>query len=349
MAPPKHAFLADADCVPYLRQELQRAGAEPQPPADPSERLILTAQLPHLPWLAFARQSLPHLVPALAASVNAWADQIIEAILPVLPQDQPWRLHLWPDYGEGRAGLHRCELIRAALAERLKKRRRALLRTLEEATLTGPFSPRTSIVQALLTAPDAGWLSVAPAPLPYELRALISTQPSGDIPHAEDKAAPSRAFAKVIESELRLGQGIEPGQTCVDLGASPGSWSYVALQRGASVTAVDRSPLRDDLMRNPRLHFHQGDAFKFKPEAPVDWLICDIIAAPQRSMDLLLEWLREGQMRRFIVTLKFKGSDEYALMEQLKEQAPPLCADFRLTRLCANKNEVCAFGVAAGN
>jgi hypothetical protein len=44
------------------------------------------------------------------------------------------------------------------------------------------------------------------------------------------------------------------------------------------------------------------------------------------------------------VTIKFKGDDEYPLLSQLKEQVPPLCADFRLTRLCANKNEVCAFG-----
>ena len=87
------------------------------------------------------------------------------------------------------------------------------------------------------------------------------------------------------------------------------------------------------------------DAFKFKPEQPVDWLICDIIAAPQRSIDLLLEWLGERRMRQFIVTVKFKGGDEYGLLEPLKRAAPPLCRDFRLSRLCANKNEVCAFGV----
>jgi 23S rRNA (cytidine2498-2'-O)-methyltransferase len=118
----------------------------------------------------------------------------------------------------------------------------------------------------------------------------------------------------------------------------------VALKRGARVTAIDRSELREDLMRNPRLHFETADAFKYKPQQTVDWLICDVIAAPQRSIDLLLEWLREGRMRHFIVTIKFKGDDEYPLLSQLKEQVPPLCADFRLTRLCANKNEVCAFG-----
>ena len=162
---------------------------------------------------------------------------------------------------------------------------------------------------------------------------------------ADDKSAPSRAFTKLVESEQRLGRQIERGQSCVDLGASPGSWSYVAIQRGAHVIAVDRSELREDLMRCPRLHYENTDAFKYQPAQSVDWLVCDVIAAPQRSIDLLLEWLREKRMRNFIVTIKFKGHDEYPLLDILKREAPPLCADFRLTRLCANKNEVCAFGV----
>jgi 23S rRNA (cytidine2498-2'-O)-methyltransferase len=174
---------------------------------------------------------------------------------------------------------------------------------------------------------------------------LISPFPWGEVPLADDKSAPSRAFTKLVESEQRLGRFIDRGQTCVDLGASPGSWSYVAIQRGAHVIAVDRSELREDLMRNPRLRFETADAFKYKPPQTVDWLVCDVIAAPQRSIDLLLEWLREKRMRNFIVTIKFKGHDEYALLETLKRDAPPLCAEFRLKRLTANKNEVCAFGV----
>jgi len=49
-------------------------------------------------------------------------------------------------------------------------------------------------------------------------------------------------------------------------------------------------------------------------------------------------------MRHFVVTIKFKGAGEYAVLEPLKKQAAPICSEFRLKRLCANKNEVCAFG-----
>jgi 23S rRNA (cytidine2498-2'-O)-methyltransferase len=207
-----------------------------------------------------------------------------------------------------------------------------------------PFAPADSLVQVLLTSPEAGWLSVAPLPGPYALRRMVWPFPKGEIPLTRDQQAPSRAFAKLVEAERRMGRRIELGETCVDLGASPGSWSYVALKRGASVTAVDRSSLRDDLMRNPRLRFIRGDAFAFAPEQPVDWLLCDVIAAPQRSIELTVEWLRRQWAKRFVVTIKFKGRRDYAQLDRLKTELPRLVEEWYLVHLCANKNEVCVFG-----
>ncbi|MCB1278513.1 SAM-dependent methyltransferase [Prosthecobacter sp.] len=337
-----HLFLADPDTAPFLADELRRAAPGSALRDIDGLGFAADVNLDGL-LLAFARQTLPDAVEVHAASINAWADRIIESVAGIFPDDQPWRLHLWPQYGEGKAGQNRCELIRASLMERLKKRRRHMLRSLVDTDAV--FDCHTSLVQGVLTSPETGWLSVAPAPRAYALRSLISSFPRGEVPLADDKSAPSRAFTKLVESEQRLGRQIERGQTCVDLGASPGSWSYVAIQRGASVIAVDRSELREDLMRNPRLHFETADAFKYRPPQTVDWLVCDVIAAPQRSIDLLIEWLREKRMRNFIVTIKFKGHDEYPLLDVLKREAQPLCAEFHLTRLCANKNEVCAFGV----
>jgi len=336
-----HLFLAGADTLPFLVDELRRSA--PEAALREIEGLGVMGDVGLGGLLpAFARQTLPDVAETHAASINAWADRIIDAVAGVFPDDQPWRLHLWPQYGEGKAGMNRRDLIRAALAERLKKRRRHLLRSLTESEAA--FDGQTSLLQCVLTSPETGWISAAAAPLAHRHRALISAFPQGEIPWAEDKSAPSRAFAKLVESEQRLGRRIERGQTCVDLGASPGSWTYVAVQRGAHVTGVDRSELREDLMRSPLVRFEAADAFKYKPPQTVDWLVCDVIAAPQRSMDLLLEWLRERRMRNFVVTIKFRGTDEYHLLDILRREAPPLCTEFHLTRLCANKNEVCAFG-----
>jgi len=208
------------------------------------------------------------------------------------------------------------------------------------------FTAGDSLVQLLLTAPDRGFLSVATAPLPFEQRHLLSPFPNGAVPLASDKNAPSRAFAKLVEAELRLGRRIGPGELCVDLGAAPGSWTYVAVGRGARVTAIDRSPLRDDLMNHAQVKFQQGDAFRFRPEEPVDWLLCDVIAAPAPTAELLLQWLERKGCRHFVVTLKLKDEPGVDALELLKRGLPPLTREFFLGRLCANKKELCAFGSA---
>lgn len=293
--------------------------------------------------LVFARQLLPWATAEAAASVNAWSQRLAERLLAGLPDAAPWRLLIAPHYGAAHAGRHRAELIRQTTLDLLRRRRRHLLRHL--ATTTDPFTPEDSLGQLLLTSPETGFLSLAPAPRPFQLRGRLSPFPKGDLPVASDKSAPCRAFAKLLEAEQRLGRRIDASDSCVDLGASPGSWTYVALARGARVTAVDRAPLREDLHAHPRLHFHRGDAFGFIPSRPVDWLLCDVIAAPERTLELLHHWLERRLCRQFIVTIKFKGTDDYPRLDDLKGTLAANCDDFLLTRLCANKNEACAAGI----
>ena len=337
-------FLSAEESESFLNEELQRAvpGTAPVVMADGLLGVEFARAEHGNLLLAFARQCLPDAIALKAPSISAWAGLLFDAIVTRVPEQSPWHLHIDAYYGAGDAGQNRCELIRERLIENLQKKRRHLLRALVKTPQ--PFAPPHSLVQLLLTGPEEGFLSIALSPQPYAGRAVLSPFPKGAVPIADDKAAPSRAFTKLVEAELRMGRRISAGESCVDLGASPGSWSYVALQRTAQVTAVDRSPLREDLMRNPRLTFEQGDAFKFHPAALVDWLLCDVIAAPQRSIDLVLEWVRERRARQFVVTIKFKGREEYSVLDTLKKELPPLCTDVYLSRLCANKNEACVFG-----
>jgi 23S rRNA (cytidine2498-2'-O)-methyltransferase len=339
-----HLFLTEPGDEPLLTEELKRmfVGAETELLAPGLLQTEVTLQTAAPPVLAFARQTLPDARAVSATSIREWSERLFEVVASGLPEGQPWRLHLAPHYGTGGAGANRVRFIREAFRELLRKKRRHLLRTLEDSE--APFRETTSLVQLLLTAPDTGFLSVAVAPQPWQLRRCVWPFPKGDVPVASDKAAPSRAFAKLLEAELRLGLRIGAGETCVDLGACPGSWTYVAVNRGASVIAVDRSRLREDLMAKPLVVFQQGDAFKFAPETLVDWLLCDVIAAPERSIELVLNWARERRCRHFIVTIKFKGQGDYAKLEPLKQALPSFCKEFFLTRLCANKNEACVMG-----
>ena len=136
-----------------------------------------------------------------------------------------------------------------------------------------------------------------------------------------------------------MGCSILRGESAVDLAASPGGWSFVALDHGATVTAVDRSPLEDGLMDHPRLRFVQGDAFKFKPEKPVDWLLADIAAYPERTLELVKRWLGEGWCQRLVATVKFTGTEGYGILEDFKRMLSAAAHDFRIRKLLENKNE----------
>ncbi len=319
-----------------LTRDLVVADALPFPDATPPR------------WApVFLRQWLPAAEWVTATSIRLWSECLFDRLTRGALPEGPWRLHIVPCYGTAGAGRHRCDWIRADLRERLRRHRRSMARALAESI--DPFDPADSVAQLLLTGPGAGVFSIAAAPLPFSRPRWISPFPGGAVPVGVDKAAPSRAFAKLVEAEARLGMRIGEREDCVDLGASPGSWTDVALRRGAKVTAVDRSPLRPDLMRNRGLRFERGDAFRFRPSQPVDWLLCDVIAAPQRTFELLRNWLGRAWCRRFVVTLKFKGVSDYPLLDAVQDLLARHCDRFLLTRLCANRNEACAAGrVAAG-
>lgn len=292
--------------------------------------------------LFFCRQWLPNAIGVHAPSIREWTDAITRRVVGVLPDGQPWRFVPAPHYGAAGAGLHRVLCIATSLREQLRRRRRHLLRTLR--TGTAPFLAEESLAQALLLSPDTGWVSVAQAPLPCNQPWLITPFPKGEIAPAVDKAAPSRAFTKLVEAEARVGLAIRPGDSCVDLGAAPGSWTYVARQRGARVVAVDRAPLRDDLARDPAVTFHRGDAFRFAPAGTVDWLLCDVIAPAEATWTMLRQWITRGWCRRFIVTLKLRADEDLLVLDEAKQFLAARCRPLLLRRLCANKNEVCLAG-----
>jgi 23S rRNA (cytidine2498-2'-O)-methyltransferase len=341
------ALVSDDDSQDLLAAEIKRRWPRSAPQLRTPQVLTVTDDcLPSSP-LMFVRQTLLQAEELAIPSISGWAKALTERIIVGLPDNAPWRLHLATLYGgDAKAGQNRLELIRSALEQQLKQRRRVRLKHLM--TSEAPFSADEALVQLVLTSPDAGFLSVAPQGPVFEHRAWVSPFTLGYVPVAEDKSAPSRAFSKLVEAQKRLGRTIQPGETVIDLGASPGGWSYVALQQGAHVTAIDRSSLRDDLMTHRRLQFIQGDAFRYLPDQTVDWMVCDVIAAPERNIGLLLNWAKLAKMHHFIVSIKFQGHDDYPLLDDLANQLQPLCQEFRLTRLNANKNEACAFGTLVG-
>ncbi|MBM9402333.1 hypothetical protein JUN65_12140 [Gluconacetobacter azotocaptans] len=152
---------------------------------------------------------------------------------------------------------------------------------------------------------------------------LLSTRKTspfvnGTVQFIEDRVGPpSRAYLKLWEACARLGVWPCPGETCVDLGASPGGWTWAIAQCGAGVTAVDRADLDPRVAAMPGVAARRDSAFGIEPAdlGPVDWMFSDIIAYPPRLLALARRWVAAGTARRIVMTIKFQGGTDHETAE----------------------------------
>jgi 23S rRNA (cytidine2498-2'-O)-methyltransferase len=142
-----------------------------------------------------------------------------------------------------------------------------------------------------------------------------SAFPNGEIRFVEDHAGPpNRAYLKLWEALTVLGRRPGPGDICLDLGSSPGGWSWALQRLGARVISVDKASLAPEVALLPRIEYRQQSAFALDPRSvgPVDWLFSDVVCYPARLLALVERWLAAGTCRRFVATIKFQGETDHA-------------------------------------
>jgi 23S rRNA (cytidine2498-2'-O)-methyltransferase len=167
-----------------------------------------------------------------------------------------------------------------------------------------------------------------------------SSFPNGEIHFAESKEAPSRAYLKLWEFFTRTGLHPQKGDKCIDLGSSPGGWTWVLSELGADVISVDKAPLDPKLQSRKNIRSLKKDAFTLKPEdvGPVDWLFSDIICYPSRLLELVQEWRASGLVKNMCCTIKFQGETDFEALQKFSEL--PNC---QILHLCCNKHELTWF------
>ena len=144
--------------------------------------------------------------------------------------------------------------------------------------------------------------------------------PNGEIRFVEDRIGPpSRAYLKLWEALTLIGLRPGPGEICLDLGSSPGGWTWAAQQMGAHVISVDKAPLAPEIAPLPGIEQRHESAFALDPRAigPVDWLFSDVVCYPARLLALVERWLAAGTCRRFVCTVKFQGKTDHATARRL--------------------------------
>ncbi len=263
----------------------------------------------------YARHVFPEAWRVTGSSIRGLARAILDAVWPALKAQMAWRLDVVTtdapvEPNQPGELARRARLLDDVLREEVQKRRTALFRVLG----TGAASPR---LQILLVERDEVLVSFTTPEVLACGDLWPSAFPAGRAVVAEHRDPPSSAYRKLLEALRWHGCGPRAGDRVVDLGASPGGWSWVALEAGATVTGVDKGAMAEPILAHPRFTHARTDAFRWQPpEPPVDWLVCDIIAEPERSAELLVRWANARWFRSAVLHLKIHGEAKPELARQ---------------------------------
>jgi 23S rRNA (cytidine2498-2'-O)-methyltransferase len=195
------------------------------------------------------------------------------------------------------------------------------------------FSPKPLVFGAPLPqAPLGSWTLIDENTLMASPN-CSSPFANGEIVFQETQEPPSRAYLKLWEFFTRTGHQPQTHETCLELGASPGSWTWVLQKLSKKVISIDRSPLDPAISRLANVEFRQQNAFSIQGDdlVGVDWVFCDVVCYPEK----LLEWIKtiSRPKLRIVATIKFQNGVN-------KEILRDFAAIGNLVHLCHNKHEM---------
>jgi 23S rRNA (cytidine2498-2'-O)-methyltransferase len=166
-------------------------------------------------------------------------------------------------------------------------------------------------------------------------------------------AAPSRSALKLGEALLEFFDERErdkrfaPGMTAVDLGASPGGWTWQLVQRHMRVTAVDNGAIDPALLESGQVKHRREDGFHYRPPEPVDWMVCDMVESPSRIARLAAQWVSEGWCTASIFNLKLPMKKRWEEVERCRAIVDEALGGrgyyLRLKQLSHDREEVTAY------
>ncbi|RAP78714.1 SAM-dependent methyltransferase [Paenibacillus montanisoli] len=118
----------------------------------------------------------------------------------------------------------------------------------------------------------------------------LSDWPGGAVRFQREEGQISRAKFKLLEAERAFKLYLENFREALDIGAAPGGWTHLLLERGLRVTAIDPAELHPSLSAYPRLTKMKKNAsdVQFAPNT-FDLLVCDMSWSPMQMAKLVLE------------------------------------------------------------
>ena len=183
------------------------------------------------------------------------------------------------------------------------------------------FSPKPLIFPATLPTSPLGSWTLLDAQTLVASPHCSSPFAQGEAQFAETKIPPSRAYLKLWEALTRAGTMPKFGDLCLEVGASPGSWTWVLQQLGAKVIAVDRAALDLSVASLPNVTALKKDAFAIGPNdyPELSWVFSDLICYPEKLLTWVKQWLDTGANVNFVCTLKFQGEGGYEIAREFEK------------------------------
>lgn len=177
----------------------------------------------------------------------------------------------------------------------------------------------------------------------YQDLVIYSLQPQSRYPAGwhefeEDKDfPPNRAYLKLWEVLATHDLKFNKNQSVIEIGASPGGWSWVLSQNFKKVYTFDRAELAPQIKKIKNIEHCIGDAFKIDPAKYSDcsWLFSDLICTPEKIYETVQFWLDNSPVKNFVCTIKFKGECNFEVVEKFLK-----IPDSKLVRLYHNKHEI---------
>lgn len=159
-----------------------------------------------------------------------------------------------------------------------------------------------------------------------------------------DPRPPSRAYLKLWEALSRLQIWPQPTEKTLELGSSPGGWTWVlAEQLQSQVVCLDRGSMDIKIANHPLVTWIAQDAFAWIAKnsiAEFDWILSDMACEPERLYHLIQQLLSRKPTLKFICTIKFTDHLDFKVLHQFQS-----IASSQLITLDYNKHELTWFKI----
>lgn len=245
------------------------------------------------PMIAFTNQVLPNVKLFSSPSSRALVRDITDYLASIVEQNAAfaaldWRLHVVkssaPILQSPPDSWRRLLLTEIGLDKRLKLFKKQRLpeiapsfRNDNELLVQLAVLRENDLALSLAVPPDVYAASSSSSPSGSfadraRWRRCLSRLPGGLVQLPGDirtsaRDAPSTAYLKLLHAMQWMGSGaasIGANEHVVDLGCSPGGWSWLALKHGARVVGVDRTAPFDPIMQHAHFRFLVRTTYSFR-------------------------------------------------------------------------------------